>query len=130
MRRWFAALGVAVLAFCALVSVAAASHPRVGGGTPVRFPLVPAFTQCSSVRNVTHVAPHAYGACVLPVIESPRLSTGTAGSMSGTFRLDVICNDGQIPPCAFNAGEQEDDRVTFSTTSCLLFTVLESQRAA
>jgi hypothetical protein len=48
-------------------------------------------------------------------MESSQLINGTAGAMSGTMRLDVICSDGSVPPCAFS-GDQEDDRIIFSTT--------------
>jgi hypothetical protein len=107
---------VAVAAILALSSTALATHPRAGGGTPLRFPLVPAYEACSA-PNTTHVAPYAYPSCSPPTRFSPLLTMGTAGAGTGSVRIDVLCTDGQVPACTPNDGnDTEDDRLIISTS--------------
>ena len=49
-------------------------YPRPGGATPLRVPLVPAYSACTN-PNTTHVVPLAYQSCTPPVLESPLLTT-------------------------------------------------------
>ena len=43
------------------------------------------------------------------------LSNGTTGAASGSVRIDVLCTDGQAPPCFPNDGnDTEDDRLIVS----------------
>jgi hypothetical protein len=105
------ALG-SVMAF-ALVSVAQATHPRPGTGSPLRVPLVNAYKACNS-PNTTHVAPLAFPSCNPPVLVSAVLTTGNTGASGGFSRLDVFCNGGapgEVPPCNTTAGDQEDINV-------------------
>jgi hypothetical protein len=101
----------------ALTSVALATHPRPGGGTPFRTPLVPAFKECVN-SNSFHVAPLAFGSCTPPVLDSAIIRTGI-GNMVGSARLDVLCTDGQSLPCNVNAGDQEDIKVVSSATDAI-----------
>ncbi len=110
------ALG-ALVALC-LVSVASAQHPRPGGGSPFRVPLVPSFKACVA-PNSTHVAPLAQPSCTPPQLESAILTTGTTGAGSGSARLDVKCVGGaagEQPPCSTTAGDQEDIAVFSAAT--------------
>jgi hypothetical protein len=121
-------LSLAIGAFLALAlgSVALATHPRPGGGSPFRVPLVPAFNKCGgaptaddpapSAPNSTHVAPLAQPSCTPPVLKSSTLTMGTAGAGQGSARLDVFCTDGSVPPCSTLAGDQEDIKVIGSAS--------------
>ena len=62
-----------------LTPTALGTHPRPGGGSPFRFPLVPAFQACTA-PNVSHVAPYAYPSCAPVSLVSPLLLMGTAGA--------------------------------------------------
>lgn len=120
-RRMVLSLAIGAFLALALGSVALATHPRPGGGTPFRVPLVPAFNKCGGVAtaddpapsatNSSHVAPLAQPSCTPPVMKSTTLTMGANGSGQGSARLDIICTDAQLPPCTTNAGDQEDIRV-------------------
>jgi hypothetical protein len=113
-RRMALSLALGSLLAFALASVALATHPRPGGGTPFRVPFVPAFKQCTS-PNTTHTAPLALPSCTPPAMQSTLLTQGTTGGGTGFGKLDVFCNGGapgESPPCATTAGDQEDIRVT------------------
>jgi hypothetical protein len=104
------ALAAGALVALSLASVASATHPRPGGGTPFRVPLVPSFKACTA-PNSTHVAPLAQPSCTPPALESAILTTGNAGAGSGFSRLDVKCvggAPGEVPPCSTTAGDHED----------------------
>jgi hypothetical protein len=104
------------MAAMAFASVAEATHPRPGGGTPFRVPLVPAYAQCTTAaQNSNHVAPLALDSCSPPALQSTMLTTGTTGGMNASGRLDVFCTNGESPPCPA-AGDQEDIRVVTSVT--------------
>ncbi len=64
-------------------------YPRPGGATPLRVPLVPAFSACTN-PNTVHVVPLFYESCTPPVLESPLLTTSVVGAGSGSVRLSVI----------------------------------------
>ncbi len=96
-----------------VTSSALATHPRPGGGTPLRTPLVPAYKECTNL-NTTHVAPLSYGSCDPPEMQSQMLTMTGSGLAAGSLRLDVFCNNAQVPPCTGAVGDQLDDRVVFS----------------
>jgi len=113
------ALSLALGSMLALVfaSTALATHPRPGGGTPMRVPLVPAYKQCPTLSaNTSHAPPLAFPACTPPVQNSNLLTTHATGNGGGSARLDVFCTDGQTPPCTGVAGDQEDINVVASAT--------------
>jgi hypothetical protein len=122
-------LACGALLALALGSVAFATHARVGGGTPFRAPLVVAYNQCGgaptaedpapSVATNTHVTPLAFPSCVPQAqkrngANPPTLTTTTTGTANGSVRLDVICDDGALPPCPA-AGQQENVRIAASS---------------
>ncbi len=113
------ALSLALGAFLALglTSVALATHPRPGGGTPLRVPLVPVFKACGDdeTPNTTHTAPLTVPSCSPTSLSSPVLTTGVAGQMNASMRLDVFCTNAELPPCPA-AGDQMDQRITVSAT--------------
>jgi hypothetical protein len=127
-------LSLALGAFLALAlgSVALATHPRPGGGTPFRVPLVPAFNKCGGATtaddpapatpNATHITPLTAGSCTPPTMKSTTLTLGTTGAGNGSARLDVFCNPaaganpGEVPPCGTTAGDSEDILVQASMT--------------
>jgi hypothetical protein len=134
-RRMVLSLAIGAFLALALGSVALATHPRPGGGSPFRVPLVPAFNKCGGVAtaddpapsapNSTHVAPLAQPSCTPPVMKSSILTMGTAGAGQGSARLDVYCtngvgptypSNGDVPPCSANAGDQEDIKVAGSAS--------------
>jgi hypothetical protein len=114
MSKTVLSLALGSVLALALASVALATHPRPGGGSPFRVPFVPAYKVCSA-PNSNHVAPLAFGSCTPPVLESAILTTGTAGAGQGSARLDVFCTDNTVPPCAA-AGDQEDIKVISSAS--------------
>ena len=79
-------------------------YPRPGGATPLRVPLVPAFSACTNSEQ------HARAAAGLPVLhttgaESPLLTTSSVGAGSGSARFDVIAGD---PRHAGRRGRRRD----------------------
>jgi hypothetical protein len=138
-RRMVLSLAIGAFLALALGSVALATHPRPGGGSPFRVPLVPAFNKCGgaataddpapSPTNSTHVAPLAQPSCTPPVMKSTTLTMGTAGAGQGQARLDVFCTDATAPPCAA-AGDQEDIRVTGSASDVRCVAALAPNCAA
>jgi hypothetical protein len=115
MSKTVLSLALGSVLALALASVALATHPRPGGGSPLRVPFVPAYKVCSA-PNSNHVAPLAFGSCTPPVLESAILTTGTAGAGQGSSRLDVFCTDNSVPPCSGAAGDQEDIKVIASAS--------------
>ncbi len=131
-RRMVLSLAIGALLALALGSVALATHPRPGGGTPFRVPLVPAFNKCGGATtaddpapatpNATHIAPLTAPSCTPPTMKSTTLTLGTTGAGNGSARLDVICNlaagatAGENPPCSLTPGDSEDIRVVGSMT--------------
>jgi hypothetical protein len=73
LRRVALALGALGLI---VTAVAAATHVRPKGATPLRASLVPAFKQCTA-PNRTHGAPLAFPSCAPPVQTSNYLTVGT-----------------------------------------------------
>ncbi len=114
-KRFTLAIALTSVVALAASASALATHPRPGGGTPIRVPLVPAYKQCVAT-NSNHVAPLAFGSCTPPVLDSAILTTGAQGAMTGFSRLDIFCTDGQLAPCSTNPGDQEDIRVVSSGT--------------
>jgi hypothetical protein len=127
----FARAAVLAFALASLVSIsvaagpAQATHPRPGGGTPFRVPLVPAFEQCTS-PNTTHTAPLALPSCTPPVTEGTLTAMGNGGAGTGFVKLEVFCTDAVSPPCnPSNGTDTEDVRVTVSLRDvrCLVTSV-------
>jgi hypothetical protein len=75
-KRLSLAIALALAAAVLLAQIAAATHPRPRGATPVHVALVPAFKQCTS-PNSTHGPPLAFGSCAPPVQESSYLTVGS-----------------------------------------------------
>jgi glucose/arabinose dehydrogenase len=71
------------------------NHPRPKGASPLRVPLVPAYTACTSA-NRNHGAPLAFGSCTPPARQSGFLTVGTPDSngvmanSTGFVRLRVV----------------------------------------
>jgi hypothetical protein len=129
---------VLVLALAALVALltattAMASHPRPKSASPLTFKLVPAFNACTTGSNSTHGAPLALPSCNPPVQTSQYLTANapdrpapfnTAANSTGTVVLKVTCvssinppvENGDIPPCNANAGDQEDVKITSASS--------------
>jgi hypothetical protein len=63
--------------------------PRPGSGSPLRVPLVPEFTRCSS-PNTSHVAPLSRPSCNPPVQQSSLLTMSGLGKGGAFARLDVL----------------------------------------
>ena len=114
MTRWLAALGVVALTCFALVS------GQKPANTPPRGRRIaaPAFARAGVPGvHLTDRDPHRSSqlwVVQLPaVLNSTLLTTGNAGAGQGSSWLDVLCSDGQLPPCTINPGDQEDDRIIF-----------------
>jgi len=115
-RRLVLSLALGSLVALALASVATATHPRPGGGSPLRVPFVPMYKQCLA-PNSAHIAPLAFPSCTPPVLNSQMLKTGTTGAGGGSGKLSVYCTDGQTPPCTPNdASDTEDIKVDGNAT--------------
>jgi hypothetical protein len=114
-KRFTLAIALASVVALAASASALATHPRPGGGSPFRVPLVPAYKVCAAA-NSNHVAPLAFGSCTPPVLESAIVTTGTQGAFIGSSRLDIFCTDGSTPPCSAAAGDQEDIKVVSAGT--------------
>ncbi len=71
-------------------------YPRPGGATPLRVPLVPVFTQCTT-PNSQHAAPLGEPSCEPPTPESSLLTTSTTGRGQGSLRMDVQVGDPSTP---------------------------------
>jgi Tol biopolymer transport system component/photosystem II stability/assembly factor-like uncharacterized protein len=65
------------------------SYPRPGSGSPLRVPLMPTFSRCTS-PNAIHTGPLNYDSCNPPVLESSVLKTSSVGKGGAFARLDVI----------------------------------------
>ena len=108
-------------------------YARPKGASPVNIRLVPAFNQCSgsSPSGMTHGPPLAVPSCSPPTESSgfltflapdrPAPFSGVANG-SGVVVLKVTCvstpptENGDVPPCNANAGDQEDVKVTSTLT--------------
>jgi len=97
-RKVVLSLALGSLVALVFAGAALATHPRPGGGTPLRAPFVPAFKPCLT-PNSAHIAPLAFPSCTPPRLNSQMLKTGTIGAGGGFGKLVVYCTDGQIPPC-------------------------------
>jgi hypothetical protein len=98
MRRTMIAFVLACGVTLAFASVAQATHPRPGGGSPFRVPFVHAYNQCTTAaQNSNHVAPLDLDSCAPPAQQSSVLTTSTIGRGSGLARLDVIQGDAATP---------------------------------
>jgi hypothetical protein len=69
-----------------------AAYPRPASATPLRVPLVPEFSECTSPDS-THAPPLEIGACSAPALESGLLDTSNVGKGSAFVRLDVRPGD-------------------------------------
>jgi hypothetical protein len=84
-------------------------HPRPGGGTPLRVPLVPEYEQCTS-QNSNHVAPLALDSCSPPDLASSLLTTSDKGHGLGSARLDVTVGNPSTP------ADEADFRISASVS--------------
>jgi hypothetical protein len=72
-----------------------ATHPRPKGASPVRVPLVPAYSQCAA-PNRTHGPPLAFPSCNPPAQTSGQATVGTpdafggAANFIGYIRINVL----------------------------------------
>ena len=115
-RKVVLSLALGSLVALVFASAALATHPRPGGGSPLRVPFVPAFKKCAA-PNSAHIAPLAFPSCTPPVLNSQMLKTGTTGAGAGFGKLAVYCTDNQTPPCTPNdANDTEDVKVDGSAT--------------
>ncbi len=71
-------------------------HPRPGGATPLRVPLVPEFQACTNPDS-THAGPLDAPSCSGPQLESGQLTTSTLGRGGGFARMDVRTGDPGTP---------------------------------
>jgi len=132
-KRIAVVLAVAAVAVLVTASTALASHPRPKSASPLTFKMVPAFNACTTGSNGTHGAPLALPSCNPPVQSSTNLTLNapdrpapfnTAANGTGTIILKVTCvssinppvENGDTPPCTANAGDQEDVKITASST--------------
>ncbi len=117
-RVALAAAAFGLLLALGLTTSASATHPRLGGGTPLRVPLAPAFIPCvPGAVTAGHGLPPGAPSCGPPVLESP-LTSGAAGAAAGFVRLDVGCVPPPVQPlpCTTAAGDQEDITVAGTIT--------------
>ena len=116
------AVALAGLGLAAMAATAGATHPRPKGATPLRVPLVPAYTQCTA-PNRTHGPSLAFPSCNPPLPASGFVTVGTPdangalANFAGTIRLDV----GSVEPT--NAEVQlvarvDDIRCKPATSAC------------
>ena len=79
------------------VQIAGATHPRPKGATPLRVPIVPAYTQCTT-PNRTHGPALAFPSCNPPVQASSYLTVGTpdggggAANSVASVKMTVVLN--------------------------------------
>ncbi len=123
-------LALSSLLALGLGSVALATHPRPGGGTPLRVPLVAAFNKCGGPATAddpapttpppgqSHVPPHMFPSCP-PNLKSSNLTLQSTGQGQGRVRFDLICElpSNGPPPCLDQAGDQENFRILFAEHS-------------
>jgi hypothetical protein len=121
--------GAMVLIACLwLAPSAIATHPRPGGGSPLRVPLVSAYGQCTTAaQNSNHVAPLALDSCSPPNELADITTTSTTGAGQGSFRLGVFCSDGASPPCnTADSVDSEDVRVVVTSSDIRCTTITGS----
>ncbi len=87
------------------VAVSNLQFPRPGGGTPLRVPLVPAYSACTS-PNSSHIGPLAEPSCSPPVLQSPRLTTSSVGRGLGSVILSTIVGNPSTPADEANVSIQ------------------------
>ena len=116
------------LALCAatamaMPAVAGAIHPRPKGATPVRVPLVPAYTACAT-PNRQHGPPLAFPSCNPPAQTSSFLTVGTpdangaAANSVGSFTVMVIPPTCCPPQDVAVTTSITDVRCKAGTTAC------------
>ncbi len=103
-RRALLCLALSPVAAVSVTAVALATHPRPGGGTPFRVPLVPAFNKCGGAAtaddpapatpNMTHISPLAAPSCSPPVRKSSLVSVGFASV--GFLRFTVVSGGADV----------------------------------
>jgi hypothetical protein len=87
-------LALSAIVLLVIAQLAAATHPRPKGATPVRASLVPAYKQCTA-PNRTHGAPLAFPSCNPPAQASSYLTVGSpdangaAANSVGSIRIDA-----------------------------------------
>jgi len=88
-------------------------YVRPAGATPLRVPLVPAYTECVTA-NRTHGPPLAYGSCAPPGPASPNLTVGVRdiGRSIGFVRFAVNVGSAGGP-------DDSDVNIRFSLTNVM-----------
>jgi hypothetical protein len=95
------AIGLGVLGFVLIGGIAAATHVRPKGATPLRVSLTPAYAECTS-PNRTHGPPLAFQSCAPPVQLSNYVTVGTpdangaAANSTGYVLIKVLGNGSDI----------------------------------
>jgi hypothetical protein len=89
------------------------------GAKKITYTVVPAFKACSSPTG-THgslLAGPSYQTTASSA-ESATLTTGAGASFKGvaSLAIEVFCTDGATPPCSAAAGDQEDVKLTATST--------------
>ena len=85
MRRFTGYMGLfwgVATVFLLVAAAAHATHPRPQGATPMRLPLVPAYSACTA-PNRTHGAPLAFPSCSPPAQTSGQATVGTPDAYGG-----------------------------------------------
>ena len=112
-----------------LLQVNPVGYARPKGASPANVRLVPAFDACTEPANGTHGAPLDVPSCNPPTQSSPFLTfnaddrpapydTGALGSASLTMKVTCVSSieppveNGDIPPCNANTGDQVDVKFT------------------
>jgi hypothetical protein len=113
------ASGLVVVLAMASAAIATHTHPANLGAKKLTFTVVPAFKQCAT-PNTTHGTPLGAPSCSPPVAVSTNLTTGelVTNQFKGTssFLIEVVCLPSGTPPCAGQAGDQEDVKLVASAT--------------
>jgi hypothetical protein len=123
MRRMLPlGLAGALAAVLVVAGVAFATHvhPANLGAKKITYTVVPAFKACTTGATGTHGSPLAAPSCQTTATsaESNTLTTGAGASFKGTASLaiEVFCTNGAAPPCSAAAGDQEDVKLTATST--------------
>ena len=126
MRKGLAPVFFGAFLALILAGTALATHPRPGGGTPFRVPLVPAFNKCGgaataddpapAATNSSHVAPLAQPSCTPPVMKSTTLTMGYRRCGPGLGTPGRPLHRRHSAAVRTQAGDQEDIKVVGSAT--------------
>jgi len=135
LKRCLIVLSLGCVVALMTATSAFALHARPKAATPMTFKLVPAFEACpgTTAINGTHGAPLALPSCNPPTQLSKELTARApervapylgAADATATIILKVTCvssisppvENGDTPPCNANLLDQEDVKITNSST--------------